>query len=76
MLYFLMIAGVVNVGLNIIFVKIFAMDVSGVAFATVASHALSAAMVFVLLLKNRGCCRFSFKFFFLLVSRPLRQGWS
>ncbi len=60
-LYFLMIAGVVNVGLNIIFVKIFAMDVSGVAFATVASHALSAAMVFVLLLKNRGCCRFSFK---------------
>ncbi len=44
-LYFLMAAGVVNVGLNLVFVIIFHMGVAGVALATVISQCISAALV-------------------------------
>lgn len=44
-LYYLLIAGVVNVILNLIFVIVFSMGVAGVAVATVASQAISAALV-------------------------------
>ena len=44
-LYYLLIAGVVNVFLNLIFVIIFCMGVAGVATATVISQAISAALV-------------------------------
>lgn len=44
-LYYLLIAGVVNVVLNLIFVIVFSMGVAGVAAATVASQAISAALV-------------------------------
>ena len=44
-LYYLLIAGVVNVVLNLIFVIVFSMGVAGVAAATVVSQAISAALV-------------------------------
>ena len=44
-LYFLSIAGVVNVVLNLIFVIAFDMGVAGVALATVISQVISAALV-------------------------------
>ena len=44
-LYFLLIAGIVNVVLNLIFVTVFHMGVAGVAIATVASQVISAWLV-------------------------------
>ncbi len=44
-LYYLLIAGVVNVVLNLIFVIAFSMGVAGVAAATVISQGISAALV-------------------------------
>lgn len=44
-LYYLLIAGVVNVVLNLIFVIVFSMGVAGVATATVISQVISAALV-------------------------------
>ncbi|MBQ3548811.1 MAG: MATE family efflux transporter [Oscillospiraceae bacterium] len=44
-LVFLLVSGVVNVGLNLIFVICFSMDVAGVALATVISQCLSAVLV-------------------------------
>lgn len=43
-LYYLLISGVVNVILNLIFVIIFRMGVAGVATATVISQVISAGM--------------------------------
>lgn len=44
-LYFLTIAGVINVILNLIFVIVFHMSVAGVALATIISQAVSALLV-------------------------------
>ena len=44
-MYYLLIAGVVNVGLNLLLVIGFHLGVAGVAIGTVASNVLSAAMV-------------------------------
>lgn len=44
-LYYLLLAGVVNVVLNLFFVIVFHMGVAGVALATVISQAISAALV-------------------------------
>lgn len=44
-LYYLLIAGVVNVLLNLVFVIVFHMGVAGVATATVVSQAISAGLV-------------------------------
>jgi len=51
-LYILLLAGVVNLILNMIFVIIFKMDVAGVAYATVISQCLSAGLVITLLIKE------------------------
>ncbi len=48
---FLVISGAVNAGLNILFVTVFSMGVSGVAIATVISQALSCLLVIITLLK-------------------------
>lgn len=53
-LYFLTIAGVINVILNLFFVIAFNMDVAGVALATVISQVISAGLVFICLLRNEG----------------------
>lgn len=53
-LYFLLLAGVVNVILNLIFVIAFHMGVAGVATATVVSQAISAGLVLWCLMKVHG----------------------
>lgn len=56
-LFFLSIAGVLNVFLNILFVVAFKMDVAGVALATVLSQTLSAALVVLALMRREDACR-------------------
>lgn len=51
-LYILMVAGVINVVLNLIFVVPLKMDVAGVALATIISQIFSAVLVVFLLLKE------------------------
>jgi len=53
-LQYLFLAGVINVGLNVIFVTAFGMDVDGVALATIISQAISAILVIRYLMKSRG----------------------
>lgn len=53
----LLIAGILNVGLNFFFVVGLNMSVAGVAAATVISNIFSAAVLFVLLLKRTDACR-------------------
>ena len=50
----LAVSGLVNVGLNLVFVIGFHMSVAGVALATIISQAVSAAMVVSLLVKEQG----------------------
>ncbi len=51
-LYFLLTAGVINVGLNLIFVIEFSMGVAGVALATVISQCISAFLIVRCLMKS------------------------
>ncbi len=53
-LIFLLISGVVNVGLNVLFVAVFNKDVEGVAIATITSQAISAVLSIITLLKGNG----------------------
>ena len=59
-LYCLLLGGVVNVGLNVLFVAVWHMDVVGVALATVLSNALSAALVLAMLLREDDTFRLRF----------------
>lgn len=60
-LYFLTFSGIVNVILNLVLVICFGMDVAGVAIATIVSQYISAALVFVTLMRNNGSCRLIIK---------------
>lgn len=60
-LFFLIIAGIVNVLLNLFFVIVLQMSVAGVALATVISNILAAALVLRTLARENGPCRFSFR---------------
>jgi len=60
-LYFLMIAGVVNVILNLISVILLRMDVAGVALATTISQYVSAGLVILCLTKEDGPLRLNLK---------------
>ncbi len=60
-LYFLLVAGVINVVLNLIFVICFSMGVAGVAVATVISQVVSAALVIRCLIKTESDYRLSIK---------------
>ena len=53
-LYFLSIAGAVNIVLNLFFVIVMHMDVAGVALATVISQCISAGLVLRCLAKSEG----------------------
>lgn len=53
-LYFLTIAGVINALLNLFFVVVLGMDVDGVAFATIISQYISAALVLRCLMREEG----------------------
>ncbi len=56
-LYILMLSGIVNVLLNLLFVIVFRMDVDGVALATIISQAISASLVVLCLIKSHGSIR-------------------
>lgn len=56
-LIFLTLAGVINVILNVIFVKNFDMNVAGVALATTVSQAISAVLVVITLMKRTDSCK-------------------
>jgi len=58
---YLVASGLLNVLLNFLFCAVFDMGVVGVAIGTVASQALSAILIFVDLLRNKGLFSFSFK---------------
>lgn len=60
-LYFLLISGVLNVGLNLLFVIVFKMDVLGVALATILSQVLSAVLVVIVMLKEKDCTKLQIK---------------
>lgn len=60
-LYFLAIAGIINVVLNLIFVIIFKMSVAGVALATIISQIVSAILIIITLLNEEYPMRFEFK---------------
>ena len=52
-MYYLIIAGMINVLLNLLLVIVFHLDVAGVAIATVASQVISAALVLLCLFRSR-----------------------
>ena len=56
-LYYLAIAGVTNVALNLLFVIVFQMSVAGVALATIISQAVSALLVVGCLMRDQGPLR-------------------
>lgn len=60
-LYYLTIAGVVNVILNLFFVVKLEMSVAGVALATVISQCVSVALLLRCMCQMEGSCRLEFK---------------
>lgn len=62
-LIFLIIGGVVNIGLNIFFILVLDKTVEGVAIATVVSQGISAVLSIVVLLKGKGYAKLDMKKF-------------
>lgn len=60
-LYFLVVAGAINVVLNLFFVIVCGMDVDGVALATVISQTVSAFLILQCLIRSEGVCRLELK---------------
>lgn len=60
-LYFLSLAGVVNVVLNLFFVIVLHMDVAGVALATIIAQCISAVLILACLSRMEGACRLNIK---------------
>lgn len=60
-LYYLLLSGVINVLLNLLFVIVFKMDVAGVALATVISECISAVLVVRCLAHEEGAIRLILK---------------
>ena len=60
-LYYLLSAGIINLILNIIFVKYFHLDVVGVALATIASELISAILVIISLFRRKDMIKLELK---------------
>ena len=60
-LIFLAVSGLINVGLNVVFVRVLYMNVAGVALATVISQAISAVLVVITLMRRTDACRLGWK---------------
>ncbi len=76
-LLYLLVSGVLNVVLNIIFVIAFSMDVAGVAVATVISQYVASLMLLIRLIKMDGSGRLDFtemKFSFDMLKKIFRYG--
>lgn len=59
--YFLIVSAMTNAVLDLVFVLVFKMGVAGVAWATVISQFLSAALVIIALMRSDNCCRMTLK---------------
>jgi putative MATE family efflux protein len=53
-LYILSVSGLINVGLNLVFVCVFGMAVDGVALATIIAQYISATVVVIVLIRRKG----------------------
>ncbi len=71
-LLFLVIGGVVNVGLNIFFVTVVKLDVEGVAIATVVSQAISVVLALITLTRADGYSKLHWK---KIRIHPEEFGW-
>lgn len=60
-MFILIVSGMINVVLNLVFVIVFHMDVAGVAWATIISQAVSAVAVVVCLMNNEDCTKLHLK---------------
>ena len=60
-LYFVFIAGILNVFLNILFIAVFKMGIEGAAYGTVVSQIVSAGLTIRCLHKSDNACRIDFK---------------
>jgi len=60
-LYYLALAGIINVVLNLFFVIVLKMDVAGVALATVISQCISAFLIILCLVKEKGAIHLNLK---------------
>lgn len=60
-LIYLIIAGVVNVGLNFLLTYVFNMGVAGVAIATVVSQLISVVLAMISLVRSKGFAHFGFR---------------
>lgn len=54
---YMLISGVLNVGLNVLFVSVSGLAVAGVALATVCSHLVALILALVSLIRSKGACR-------------------
>lgn len=54
-LYYLSVAGVINIGLNLLFVLVYHMGIAGVAAATVVAQYLSMVLILICLVRSDGC---------------------
>ena len=59
--YFLVVAALLNIVLDLVFVLVFHMGVSGVAYATIISQGISAVLVMITLIRSDSCIKFSFR---------------
>ncbi len=60
-LYILMLSGLLNVALNLLFVIVFDMNVAGVAFATAISNGFSALLVILIMRKGEGYLQYQIR---------------
>ncbi|MCR5611632.1 MAG: MATE family efflux transporter [Clostridiales bacterium] len=54
-------SGLLNVGMNLIFVLVLGMSVDGVAYATVIANVASTVLLGIMLMRDKGPCRLSLK---------------
>lgn len=59
--YFLVVAALLNIVLDLVFVLVFHMGVAGVAYATIISQGISAVLVMITLIRSDSCVKFSFR---------------
>lgn len=60
-LIYLTLAGIFNACANVVFVRVFHMDVAGVALATTLSNVLSTVLVVITLIRRHDACQFRFR---------------
>lgn len=60
-LFYLSVSGIINVGLNLLFVIVFQMSVTGVGLATVISQCISAILILRCMMKDKGAVHLNFR---------------